>query len=77
MAAPDLETLLDFETNVESAAKTFLQTATGLSAASAFASLDQDDLVLPRISVMLEMGEALDPTDPRTCLLYTSDAADE
>ncbi len=66
MAAPDLETLLDFETNVESAAKTFLQTATGLSAASAFASLDQDDLVLPRISVMLEMGEALDPTDPRT-----------
>jgi len=66
MAAPDLETLLDFETNVESAAKTFLQTATGLSASSAFASLDQDDLILPRISVMFEMGEALDPTDQKT-----------
>jgi len=63
MAAPDLETLLDFETNVESAAKTFLQTATGLSASNAFASLDQDNLILPRFSVMFEMGEALDPAD--------------
>lgn len=66
MAAPNLETLLDFETNVESAAKTFLQTATGLSASSAFATLDQDDLILPRISVAFELGEALDPTDPKT-----------
>jgi|TARA_E500000318_G_C3560872_1_gene213349 hypothetical protein len=66
MAAPDLETLHDFETNVESAAKTFLQTATGLSASSAFATLDQDDLVLPRFSVALELGEALDPPDQKT-----------
>lgn len=66
MAAPDLETLLDFETNVEAAAKTFLSTATGLAASSAFASLDQDDLVLPRFSVMFELGEALDPTDAKT-----------
>jgi hypothetical protein len=66
MAAPDLETLLDFETNVEAAAKTFLSTATGLAASSAFASLDQDDLVLPRFSAMFELGEALDPTDAKT-----------
>lgn len=66
MAAPDLETLLDFETNIESAAKTFIQTATGLAASSAFASLDQDDLILPRFSVMFEMGQALDPADPKT-----------
>ncbi len=66
MAAPDLETLLDFETNVEDAAKFFLSTATGLLASSAFASLDQDDLILPRFSVMFEMGEALDPPDFKT-----------
>lgn len=66
MAAPNLRTLLDFETNVETAAKTFLETATGLSASSVFAGLDQDDLILPRISVMLELGEAVDPFDPKT-----------
>jgi len=66
MAAPDLETLLDFETNVESAAKIFLSTATGLLASNAFASLDQDDLILPRFSVMFELGEALDPPDYKT-----------
>lgn len=66
MAAPNLRTLLDFETNVEGAAKTFLATDTGLSASSVFASIDQDDLVLPRVSVALELGEALDPVDPKT-----------
>lgn len=66
MAAPNLRTLLDFETNIEDAAKTFLATDTGLAASSVFASLDQDDLVLPRVSVALELGEALDPVDPKT-----------
>ena len=61
MAAPDLETLLDFETNVESAAKIFLSTATGLLASNAFASLDQDELILPRFSVMFELGDAINP----------------
>jgi hypothetical protein len=63
MAAPDLETLLDFETNIEDAAKTFLETDTGLTATSIFASLDQDDFVSPRLEVMLGLGEASDPPD--------------
>ena len=63
MAAPNIETLLDIETNIETAAKGFLQQATGLASTSAFASLDQDDLVLPRFSVRMELGEALDPPD--------------
>lgn len=63
MAAPDLETLLDFETNIEDAAKTFLETDTGLTATSIFASLDQDDFVNPRLEVMFELGEASDPPD--------------
>lgn len=63
MAAPNIETLLDIETNIETAAKGFLQQATGLASTSAFASLDQDDLVLPRFSVKMELGEALDPPD--------------
>lgn len=66
MAAPNLRTLLDFETNIEDAAKTFLATDTGLAASSVFASLDQDNLVLPRVSVMFELGEALDPVDIKT-----------
>lgn len=66
MAAPDLETLLDFETNVENAAQIFLSTDTGLSTSSINLTLDQDDLVLPRIEVKFELGEALDPTDPKT-----------
>jgi hypothetical protein len=65
MAAPNLRTLLDFETNVETAAKTFLENATGLTASSIFASLDQDDLVLPRLAVMFELSEAIDPVDPK------------
>lgn len=65
MAAPDLETLLDFETNVESAAETFLATATGLSAGSIAVTLEQDDLVLPRLGVAFELGEALDPPDAK------------
>jgi len=66
MAAPDLETLLDFETNIESAAETFLSTDTGLATSSIFVQLDESDLVLPRLSVMFELGEADDPPDERS-----------
>ncbi len=65
MPAPNLETLFDFETNIESAAKTFLETATGLSASSLYASLDQDDFILPRIGISYEDGGAVDPFDTR------------
>jgi len=63
MAAPNLETLYDFETNIESAAKTFLETATGLSASSLYASLDQDTYTLPRITINYEDSGAIDPFD--------------
>lgn len=59
----DLTTLLDFETNVETAAKLFLATATGLETTSLYATLDQDNLVLPRISVAFESAGAIDPVD--------------
>jgi len=59
----DLTTLLDFETNVEAAAKIFLSTATGLQASSLYATLDQDNLVLPRVSVAFESSGAIDPVD--------------
>lgn len=65
MAAPNLTTLLDFETNVEDAAQVFLASATGLAATNVNASLDQDDLELPRLEVSFELGEALDPPDPK------------
>ena len=62
----DLITLLDFETNVETAAKIFLSTATGLQASSLYATLDQDNLVLPRISVSFESSGAIDPVDVKS-----------
>ena len=62
----DLTTLLDFETNVETAAKIFLSTATGLQASSLYATLDQDNLVLPRISVSFESSGAIDPVDVKS-----------
>lgn len=52
---------LDIETNFEDAAKIFLSTATGLPAASFFASLDQDSFVNPRLSIRAEVGAADDP----------------
>ena len=52
---------LDLETNFEDAAKVFLGTATGLPAASFFASLDQDSFVSPRLSIRAEIGAAEDP----------------
>ena len=52
---------LDIETNFEDAAKIFLGSATGLPAASFFASLDQDSFVSPRLSIRAELGSAEDP----------------
>lgn len=52
---------LDLETNFEDAAKIFLETATGLSASSLYASLDQDTFTSPRLSIQAEMGGAQDP----------------
>lgn len=63
MPAPNLETLLDFETNVESAAKIFLAADTGLNASSVFATLDQSTFVTPRLVVSFELSEAVDPPD--------------
>lgn len=65
MAAPNLETLLDFETNFETASKTFLETATGLTASSTYATLDQDTFIVPRLEVMFELGGAMDPPAPK------------
>ena len=61
MPAPDLHTLHDYETNFENALKDFLPTDTGLTVTDLFASLDQDSFVLPRLEVMFEAGEAIDP----------------
>ena len=61
MPAPNDETVLNFETNFETALKIFLATDTGLGASSMFATLDQDSFVVPRVEVMIEIGEALDP----------------
>lgn len=66
MPAPNDETVLDFETNFETASKTFLETSTGLTAGDTFATLDQDFFVLPRIEVMFEVGEGIDPPAPKT-----------
>lgn len=65
MAAPDLETLFDFETNIELAAQSFLGSALGVSV-GIFRSLEQDEFLLPRVHVNLELGEALDPPGERS-----------
>jgi len=69
MPAPNDHTVLDFETNFETAAKTFLATATGLSATALFATLDQDTFIVPRIEVLFESGEANDPPIPKGATL--------
>ena len=66
MAAPDLATLFDFETNLEAAAKVFLSNATGISQDSIFCTMDQDELTLPRIEVTVEIAEGIDPPVKRS-----------
>jgi hypothetical protein len=51
----------DFETNFETAAKIFLEDATGLTSTSLFSSLDQDDFVIPRLQISATMKGADDP----------------
>lgn len=58
MAAPDLPTLYKFEYNFESAAVTFLNTATGITVNR---TVVEDVLETPRIEVRLDMGDANDP----------------
>lgn len=66
MAAPNLHTLLDFESNIQNATKIFLETETGLSASSIFTTLDQDNFVNPRIGISFEYEGAEEPLDLKT-----------
>ncbi len=62
MAATDLDDLLSFEAHFESAAATFLNTATGLTCTG---TASEATLTLPRIEVRFDMGAAIDPPAPR------------
>jgi len=62
MAAPDIETIYDFETHFESPAVTFLNTATGISVVR---TVVETDLTTPRIEIRFEMHDALDPAPLR------------
>ena len=63
--APDLKTLLDFETQIETACAGIIEDELDISAASVNITLDQDSLVTPRVEVSFEAGEALDAPVPR------------
>jgi len=65
MAAPDLEALFDFETNFELAAQSFIESELNVSTSMLYRSLEQDDYILPRIRIRLNLGEALDPPGKR------------
>lgn len=58
MPAPSLSALFDFETQVETAAATFLAEATGFVV---FTSISVQVLTVPRIEVECRLGEAPDP----------------
>ena len=58
MAASSIPDLLTFEEHIESAAVTFLNTATGLDV---YRSNQSADMTTPRIEVAAEVAEALDP----------------
>lgn len=73
MAAPDLATLFDFETQLESAAKSFLATATELPEESIYSTLDQDVYTTPRLEIMIEINEGIDPPIARSALIDTPD----
>jgi hypothetical protein len=60
MSAPDLETLFDFETQFENAASGFLS-----NIATCFTMLDQSSMTTPRLEITCEIGEAVDPPDPK------------
>jgi hypothetical protein len=73
MAAPSTEVLFDFETNLETAAKSFLSTATGLPESDIFTTLDQGFYSVPRLEVIAEINEGLDPPIARSLVLDTLD----
>lgn len=68
MSTPDLETLLDFETNLEMAAQAFLSDALGVGVTMIYRSLEQEDFEIPRVHVNIELGEGLDPPGKRSDL---------
>jgi len=62
MAASSIPDLLTFEEHIETAAVTFLNTATGLDV---YRSNQTVDMTTPRIEVSVEVAEAYDPPAPR------------
>lgn len=58
-----IEKVYDFEHEIESCAKTFLETDTGYSAQDIHTHLDPNEFSTPRLSVMFEVGGAVDPPD--------------
>lgn len=66
MPAPDLETLLDFETQVEDATLEFLRADLDLPSGQIYRAGDQVDLLTARVEVMFEVGEAQDPPVQRS-----------
>ena len=60
MSAPDLKTLYQFEKHFEDAAKTFLESATGIDV---YSSASGTDFVTPRIEIEFTTGEAVLPAD--------------
>lgn len=62
MPAANMETLLDFETQIEAAAVSILEAATGLGC---FGTLGMDALTMPRLEVQSRLNEAVDPPTQR------------
>jgi hypothetical protein len=60
MAAPNLETLLQFEKHYEDAAKTFLEDGVGIGC---FTSASDDNFETPRLEVAFVLGAATEPVD--------------
>jgi len=57
MPASSLQDLLNFEVHFESAAETFLETATGISA---YGTINESNLITPRLELSLQMDQATD-----------------
>jgi hypothetical protein len=55
------DAIYNFEQNIEEAAKNFL--STNITEDIIFTTLRLNDLVMPRVSISFELGEALDPPD--------------
>ena len=62
MAAPSIANLYQFEDHIESAAVTFLNTATGLDV---YRSNSSSDFTTPRIEVACDVSGSFDPPAPR------------